>query len=157
MMRMFAIFAALAISGTARAEDSQVGSIKIEQPWARATPQGAKIGAGYMKITNTGSAPDRLVGGTADVSSGFELHEMKMEGSVMKMRALPHGLDIPPGGSVEFKPGSYHVMFTGLKQPLAVGQHVKGTLTFEKAGKVDVQFDVQPVGASGPHGKGMSH
>jgi periplasmic copper chaperone A len=157
MMRAFAILAVLTIAGAARAEDYQVGSIKIEQPWARATPQGAKVGAGYMKITNTGSAPDRLVAGTVAISSGFELHEMKMEGSVMKMRALPNGVEVAPGGTVEFKPGSYHVMFTGLKQPLTAGEHVKGSLTFEKAGKVEVEFAVQPVGAPGPHGKGMSH
>jgi periplasmic copper chaperone A len=152
MMRIFVLLAVLALAGPARAEDYQVGPIKIEQPWARATPQGAKVAAGYMRITNTGSAPDRLIGGSAMPAAGFELHEMKMDGNVMKMRALPTGVEIPPGGSVELKPGSYHVMFTGLKQPLAAGQHFKSTLAFEKAGKVEVEFTVQPVGAPGPHG-----
>src|SRR2546423_256527 len=131
MRGTFIVAAVLALTSAAAAQDYQAGPIKIEQPWARATPQGAKVAAGYMKITNTGTAPDRLVSGSAPFSSGFELHEMKMDGAVMKMRAVPDGLEIKPGTSVELKPGSYHVMFTGLRQPLAAGQQVKGTLVFE--------------------------
>jgi periplasmic copper chaperone A len=155
MLRTFFLAAALVLASAAGAQEYQLGALKIEQPWARATPQGAKVAAGYMKITNTGNAPDRFVGGTAAFSGGFELHEMKIDGGVMKMRALPNGVEIKPGETIEFKPGSYHVMFTGVKQALAAGQKVNGTLVFEKAGRVDVQFAVQPVGAPGPHAKGM--
>ena len=90
-----------------------------------------------MSIVNTGSAPDRLIGGSVAGAGKFEVHEMSMDGGVMKMRPLPKGLEIKPGQTVELKPGSYHVMFVGLKQPFEQGKSVKGTLEFEKAGKVD--------------------
>jgi copper(I)-binding protein len=128
------------------AHDYSVGSLKIAHPWARATPKGASVGGGYMKISNTGNAPDRLVGGASDVSSRFEIHEMKMDNGVMKMRPITDGLEIKPGQTIEFNPGGYHVMFVGLKNALEKGQHVKATLQFEKAGKVDVDFVVEGIG-----------
>jgi copper(I)-binding protein len=70
-----------------------------------------------------------------------------MDNGVMKMRAMPKGIELKPGQTVEFKPGSNHVMFVGLKQPLEKGGHVKATLQFEKAGKVDVDFPVEGIGA----------
>ena len=144
---MAAAILAASLSIPAQAEDVTVGSLKISAPWARATPKGASIGGGYMKITNTGSAPDRLVGGASDVSSRFEVHEMSMDNGVMKMRPVDKGIEIKPGETVEFKPGGYHVMFIGLKNGLEKGQHVKATLEFEKAGKVDVDFTVEGIGA----------
>ena len=88
----------------ARSTTVTVGSLKISTPWARATPKGASVGGGYMKITNTGTAPDRLVGGSTDISSGFEVHEMKMEGGVMKMRPVAGGIEIKPGQTVDARP-----------------------------------------------------
>ena len=88
----------------AHAEDVTVGSLKISAPWARATPKGASVGGGYMKITNTGTAPDRLIGGSTDVASSFEVHEMKMEGGVMKMRPVAGGIEIKPGQTVDARP-----------------------------------------------------
>jgi periplasmic copper chaperone A len=133
---------------TAHAADYKAGSIVIADPWSRATPKGARVAGGYMKITNTGTTPDRLVAGSSDVASGFGVHEMSMAGGVAKMRPVKGGLEIKPGETVELKPGSYHVMFTGLKKPLQAGEHFKATLTFEKAGKVDVDYDVRAVGAT---------
>jgi copper(I)-binding protein len=140
---------ALAIPAQAQGvtQDIAAGSLKISAPWARATPKGAGVGAGYMTITNTGTAPDRLVGGSSDMSSRFEIHEMTMDNGIMKMRPLAKGLEIKPGQTVEFKPGGYHAMFLGLKKPFEKGQQVKATLEFEKAGKVDVPFTVEGVGA----------
>jgi copper(I)-binding protein len=131
----------------AQAEDVTVGSLKISAPWARATPKGASVGGAYFKITNTGIAPDRLIGGSTDVASQFEIHEMKMDGGVMKMRPVADGLEVKPGQTVELAPGGYHVMLTGLKKQLEQGQHFKATLEFAKAGKVDADFTVQGVGA----------
>jgi periplasmic copper chaperone A len=131
----------------AQAEDVTVGSLKISAPWARATPKGASVGGGYMKITNTGTAPDRLVGGSTDIASRFEIHEMKMDGSVMKMRPVTGGLEIKPGQTVTLDPSGYHVMFVGLKEQLMQGNHFKATLEFAKAGKVDVDFSVASIGA----------
>ena len=139
----------LALVGSAYAHDFKVGALVIDHPWSRATPKGATVAGGYMKITNTGTTPDRLTGGTTDAARKFEIHEMKMEGSVMKMRELSDGVVIPPGATVEFKPGSYHIMMTTLARPFAQGDRVKASLTFEKAGKVDIEFAVDAAGGGG--------
>src|SRR5262245_38836796 len=147
----FVLAIALSVwAGGARAEDYKVGTIEISNPWARATPKGATVGGAYMKISNKGSAPDRLIGGSTAVAGSFEVHSMAMEKGVAKMRPVEGGLEVKPGETVELKPGSFHVMLVGLKQPLAKGQKVKATLEFEKAGKVDVEYAVEAIGASAP-------
>lgn len=138
----------LAIASAASAHDFTVGSLTINHPWSRATPKNAPVAGGYLKITNNGSAPDRLTGGSSEASKGFEIHEMSMDGGVMKMRELKNGIEIAPGATVELKPGGYHIMMTNLTRPLTKGEKVKGTLTFEKAGKVDVEFAVEAIGGS---------
>src|SRR5262245_358331 len=140
-----AMFVALAIA-PAQAEDVTAGSVKISAPWIRATPKGAPVGGGYMTITNTGSVSEKLIGGTSDVSSRFEIHEMSMEDGVMKMRPAA-GVEIKAGQTVELKPGGYHVMFVGLNESLERSQHIKVTLYFEKAGNVPVDFVVEGIGA----------
>ncbi len=135
-----------------RAEDVKAGDLVITQPWSRATPGGAKVAGGYLNIENKGSAPDRLVGGSADVAGKFEVHEMAMNNGVMTMRPLDKGLVIEPGKTVKLAPGGYHVMLMDLKGPLKQGDKVPVTLEFEKAGKVKVSFDVQGVGAQAPAG-----
>ncbi len=124
------------------------GDIVVGHPWARATPGGATAGAGYAKITNKGQAPDRLISGSYPGAEALEIHEMKMDGDVMQMRQLKDGLEIPAGATVELKPGATHLMVTGLKKPIATGPDVKGTLTFEKAGAIEVEFRIEPVGAA---------
>ena len=141
-----AVFAAWAVM-PAQAADVTVGSLKISAPWARATPKGASVGGGYMTITNSGTAPERLIGGSTDVAKSFEVHEMKMEGGVMKMRPVAGGIEIKPGQTVTLEPSGYHVMLVGLKQQLKQGEHFKATLEFAKAGKVDVDFTVEGIGA----------
>lgn len=136
------------VATAASAHEYKVGSLVINHPWSRATPKGATVGGGYLKITNTGTTPDRFVSGSSDAGKRFEIHEMSMDGGVMKMRALPNGIEIAPGATVEFKPGSYHVMFVGIEKPFEKGDKVKATLTFEKAGKVDVEFHVGDMGSA---------
>jgi copper(I)-binding protein len=140
----------------ASAEDYKVGTLQISQPWTRATPKGAAVAGGYLKITNTGTTPDRLLGGSTALAKRFEIHEMSMDGGVMKMRELKDGLDIAPGATVELKPGSYHIMMMNLSRPLAKGERVKAVLNFEKAGKADVEFAVEAIGASAG-GSEMKH
>jgi periplasmic copper chaperone A len=154
----FVFAAAFALALTpAHAGDYKAGSLDISNPWSRATPKGASVAAGYMTIKNTGSTPDRLIEGSSDVASKFELHEMKMENGVAKMRPVKGGLEIKPGETVELKPGSFHVMFVGLKKPLGAGDHFKATLVFEKAGPVSVDYDVRAMGAgSGGSMPGMN-
>lgn len=142
----------------APAPSFKVGSLVIEAPWMRATPGGAKVAGGYLKVTNAGTEPDRLVGGSLPMAGEVEVHEMTMSGDVMKMRRLPDGLEIKPGQTVELKPGGNHLMFMGLREGLKAGQQVKGTLVFQKAGTVEVEFRVTPIGAqSGGGGGGHSH
>ena len=144
----FFITAAFALAVTAAiAGDYKAGSLDISDPWSRATPKGSSVAAGYMKIKNNGSTPDRLIGGSSDVASKFEVHEMKMEDGVAKMRPIKGGLEIKPGETVELKPGSFHVMFAGLKKPLRAGDHFQATLAFEKAGTVSVDYDVRAMGS----------
>ena len=145
---MFCLAFALG-SAVAYAEDApsyKLGALQISQPWSRATPKGAEVAGAYFKITNTGTTPDRLVGGSSPVAGRFEIHQMSMENGVMKMRPVQGGLEIKPGESVELKPGAYHVMLLDLKQPLNKGDHVKATLNFEKAGSVDIEYNVVGVG-----------
>lgn len=138
-----------ALAGAAVAHDFKAGPLQIDHPWSRATPGGATVAGGYLVVKNTGTAPDRLVAATAPFAGRVEIHEMSMKDGVMVMRPLPDGLAIPAGGSVELKPGGYHIMFLDLKAPLKEGTLVDGTLTFEKAGTVPVQFKVEGMGAQG--------
>ena len=159
---LICVFALVISAGPAFAADFSIGALKIHDPWSRATPKGAPVGGGYLTITNTGTTPDRLIGGSTAVSKGFEIHEMTMDKGVMKMRMMPNGLEIKPGETVTFKPSGYHLMFTGLKSQLTKGEHVDATLKFEKAGEVKVQFDVAGIGAmsadgSKPVGEGGGH
>ncbi|UEM04496.1 copper chaperone PCu(A)C [Skermanella rosea] len=131
------------------AHGTKAGALEIDHPWSRATPGGARVAGGYLAVVNTGSEADRLVSATAEIAGRTEIHEMAMKDSIMTMRHLPDGVAVPAGGKVEFKPGSYHLMFMDLKRPLKQGESFAGTLTFEKAGTVEVEFAVEALGASG--------
>jgi copper(I)-binding protein len=144
------------VAGVAQAQGYKIGALEIGHPWSRATPKGATVAVGYLKITNTGTTPDRLVGASAPTAGSVEIHEMAMTGGVMTMRPLKDGLEIKPGQTVELKPGSFHLMLLDLKEPLVRGQRVKGTLTFEKAGSVDVEYAVEPIGGT-PKGMSEGH
>jgi periplasmic copper chaperone A len=135
--------------GAASAGEYKAGSLEISDPWSRATPKGSSVAAGYMTIKNSGSS---------DVAPKFEVHEMKMEDGIAKMRPVKGGLEIKPGETVELKPGSLHVMFVGVKKPLSAGERFKATLVFEKAGSVNVDYDVRAMGSQ-PAGAmpGMKH
>jgi periplasmic copper chaperone A len=146
---LFACVLSLA-AGAAAAQEFKAGPLEIDQPWSRATPKGAKVAAGYLTIKNTGTEPDRLVGVSSPAAGKSEIHEMSMEKGVMKMRPVPGGVEIKPGETVELKPGSFHIMMTGLKNPIERGKPFKASLTFEKAGPVEVEFTVVAAGASPP-------
>lgn len=136
-------------------ETIKVGDLVLTAPWTRATPGGAKVAGGFVRITNNGKAADKLIGGSASLAGRFEVHEMSMQDGVMRMRPVTGGLEIKPGATVELKPGSYHVMFMDIKEQFKEGQTVKAMLEFEKAGKVEVNFRVGGVGegAGSAHGK----
>jgi periplasmic copper chaperone A len=144
---LFAL-ALASLATAASANNYKLGALEIQQPWARATPKGARTAAGYVTIKNTGAAADRLTGGSLAGTGAAQVHEMTMGGGVMKMRPLPGGIEIKPGETVELKPEGFHLMFTDLKAPLVKGQSVKGTLTFANAGTTDVEFAIAGMGAT---------
>jgi copper(I)-binding protein len=124
-------------------------NVTVTDAWARATVQGQKATGAFMKITAKDNA--KLVGVSSPVAGVAEIHEMKMEKDIMKMAALPNGLDLPAGKAVELKPGGYHVMLMDLKAPLAKDTTVPVTLTFQdaKGVKSNVELKVQ-VGMQAP-------
>lgn len=134
----------------AQALDYKLGALEIVNPWTRATPATAPSGGGFLVIKNTGTTSDRLIAVKSQTSGKVEIHEMKMDGNVMRMRELEKGLEIPPGATVELKPGGYHIMFMGLKAPFEKDARVPATLVFEKAGSIDVELSVAPLGAGAP-------
>jgi len=150
-LRTCAVSLFLAVSFSALAQDFKKDDLVISHPWTRATPEGATVGAGYLTVTNNGKSADRLTGGTFDGAEKVEIHEMKMTGDTMTMRRLPDGVVINPGETAAFAPGSSHLMFRGLKAPIAAGANIKGTLTFEKAGSVDVDYKVEAPGSTSSH------
>ena len=149
---VFASLLAGMVAVSARAEEIKAGNLVITQAWTRATPGGAKVGGGYLTIENKGSAPDKLIGASAEVAGSVEVHEMVTINGVMKMRPVEGGLAIEPGKTVKLAPGGYHLMMMELKNPLKQGDKLPITLQFEKAGKVAVTLDVQAVGAPAPTG-----
>ena len=153
--RFFLAAAVSVLALPAMAHDYKIGSIEITTPWTRATPPSARTGGGFMTITNKGTVADRLVSARSNASDKVEVHEMQMDGNVMRMRELAKGLEIPPGATVMLKPGSYHIMFMELKAPFAKDAKVPMTLVFEKAGSIDIQLDVQAMGAM-PQGHGKN-
>lgn len=129
--------------GDAAAASVKTGDLELTGAFSKAMLPGQPVGGGFVTIANSGSADDKLVSATSDVAGRVELHEMAMQGEVMKMRKLDDGIAVPAGQTVELKPGGLHFMFFEVKKPFAEGDKVPVTLTFEKAGKVDITLSVQ--------------
>ncbi|MBO6578089.1 MAG: copper chaperone PCu(A)C [Thalassospira sp.] len=155
MKKLFAIVATIAslfIVTNAFAAD-----IEVKDAWAKASKGMVRNGAAFFDVVNAGAA-DRIVSVRSDLAERTELHTHIMENNVMKMRQVQGGVDVPMHGSVQFKPGSYHIMFIGLNKPLEEGEKIDITLEFEKAGDVPVTIDVLNTMAMGPNGgAGMGH
>jgi hypothetical protein len=155
MRLAFLVVAVLALTpSAAAAHDYKIGNLEIAHPWTRATPKGAKVAGGYLKITNRGAASDRLLSARFALAPRVEIHEIVRTGGTASMRELKSGLEIKPGATVELKPGGYHIMFMNLDKPLERGQRIKGALTFEKAGTIEVEFTVEAAGAPAPGAHG---
>ena len=128
---------------------AQGTDVVITYAWARATPGGAQAAAVYATIE--AAAGDRLTGVSTPAAQKADIHEMTMDGNVMKMRDVD-GVDLPAGQSVTLKPGGYHIMLSGLAKPLKEGDSFPLTLNFAKAGTRQVTVSVAKVGAMGPSG-----
>jgi len=122
--------------------------VTVERPWSRATPPGAKVGAGFMTLTNAGSA-ERVVGASSPVAGRVEMHVTVREGDVMKMREV-QGFEVPAGGAFELKPGGAHLMLMDLKRPLKKGEKVPLTLKLAKGGELRLELLVEEIGARAP-------
>jgi hypothetical protein len=138
-----AVFCTVALAGPVQAHEFKAGTLTIHHPWSPPTPANATVAAGYMAITNNGKEDDRLLAATAEISTTCQIHEMKMDKGVMVMNELKDGLVIPAGGEVLLKPGDYHVMMMGVTSHPGSKTLFTGTLTFAKAGKVEVKYFVQ--------------
>lgn len=140
----------LGLAAGSGAAKTETGSITVENAWARATPKGAKVAAGYLTIKNDSDAPDRLISARADFAETAEIHQTKMVDGVAQMRPVTDGVSIPAKDKVMFEPNGYHLMFMELAGPLSEGETVRGELTFERAGSVAVTFQVKAIGAQAP-------
>ena len=138
---------ALGFGFSVQAQEVKVGSIKVDHAYIRATVPGQQVAGGFMKIENKGIA-DQLLSASSPAAGEVQLHEMAMEGSVMKMRQVKD-IPVPAGGSVELKPGGLHLMLMNIKAPLAAGESVPVKLKFAKAGEVEVKMPVNAMGQAG--------
>ena len=148
MTRSFLVLSAILASTLSAA----AGQIEVASPWLRATPHGAPVAGGYATIVNHGATPDRLIGASIPMAPTGEVHAMTMANGIMHMARLPDGLTIAPGATVSLKPGGYHLMFLKPTAQLKEGQHIAGSLTFAKAGSVDVTFVVAGMAATAAPG-----
>lgn len=140
-----------------RAQTPTPRTVLIEQPWARATPGGAKTGAAYMTLINNGTSADRLIGASTPVADSVQFHKETQDDGVSRMRQMST-VDLAPGAKIVFKPGEMHMMIVGLKQPLKEGQSLSLTLQFEKAGSIEVTAPIEKIGAMQHHDMGsMTH
>jgi len=140
----------IALGGTVSAQNALVGPIKIEHAYTRATMPGQQVAGGFMKIENKGGPSDQLLSASSPVAGEVQLHEMSMEGNVMKMRQVKD-IAVPAGGAVELKPGGLHLMFVNIKAPFSTGETVPVKLTFAKAGEVEVKMPVNVMGQNVKH------
>jgi len=142
-MKRLAVTAVMALALAAHAQRS--ADIDVKSAWARPTVAGQMGTGAFMHLTSKEGA--RLLGASSDVAGVVEIHEMAMQGNVMQMRAI-RSLDLPPGSTIELKPGGHHMMLMDLKRPLATGEKIKVELRLEtRDGKLvtqPVEVEVRP-------------
>lgn len=142
----------LPVFSAANAQDYKAGDLLVSNPWSQELPPNAPTVAAYFVVHNTAETPDRLLSAETPVAEQAQLHEHVMQGALMKMQEVPN-VAVPAKGDLTFAPMAYHVMLLGLKDRslLADGKQFPLTLTFEKAGKVEVQVSVQKMPPMASH------
>lgn len=143
-------------AATADVARAPLAGIEIDAPWIRQPPPSAPVAGGYLRIGNHDAEPDRLLAVETDAVERVEIHEMREVDGVMRMRQLEGGLEVPASGHVALEPGGYHLMLVGLRGDLAAGERVDAVLVFERAGPVEIAFEVrtpggESVGGQVPH------
>lgn len=150
-LALFAVLLAAACGAPQQAETTApavettspaAATLSVRDAWASPTPGGAQVSAGYLTIVNGTDAADTLVSATSPRATSVEVHEMSMDGAVMRMRQVTGGLAIQSGGEVSLAPGGNHLMFMGVTQPFTEGESIPVTLTFANAGVIEVQLPV---------------
>lgn len=147
--------AALAVPAIAQQSTASSSAVDVRDAWARATPASASTGAAYFTLTSPSG--DVLLGASSPAAALASVHEMRMDGAIMRMRAVEGGLPLPAGQAVTLQPGGYHVMLERLTGPLKQGQTIPVRLTFRNAPPVDLQVPVQAIGAAGPGAARAGH
>lgn len=168
MLKMKTLFAALtaasllAPAGAFAQQDTpamemavpvRLGDLEISGAWAKAMLPNQKVAGGFLTVVNTGAEDDRMIAVSSPSSPDVQMHEMAMDGEVMKMRQLSDGIPVPAGATVELAPGGLHLMFMRVPEPFKEGDTVAVTLTFEHAGTVELTLPVMPVMGKMMHGK----
>ncbi|MEX0860015.1 MAG: copper chaperone PCu(A)C [Cucumibacter sp.] len=131
------------------------GELLIENPWTRATPSGAPAAGAYLRITNHGGLPERLIGGVTDAAGALAVHQMRMADGIMLMEPVAGGIEILPGETLVLAPGRLHLMLTGLTGAIAEGDEITIWLEFERAGEVEIEFPASAIGGGSPYSDGM--
>lgn len=153
-MKTISLWAAVAATLLSTAALAQ--TVEVKGAWARATVQGQKASGAFMQLTAKDKA--QLVSVSSPVAGVAEVHEMKMDGDVMKMRAVQGGLELPAGKAVDLKPGGFHVMLMDLKTPLVKDTTVPLTLVFKDSKGVEFKTEINvPVSLAAPAGAHMGH
>lgn len=140
----------LAHDGCPAGQTYTAGDLTITGAFTRAMLPNAQSAGGYLTIENTGTIPDTLIGAATEAARVVQLHEMKMEGDMMKMTERPEGIVIPAGETVALAPGGLHIMFLGVGTPFQEGECLEVVLEFAEAGTVPVMLEVGDPAAGGP-------
>ena len=144
MPKTFALIAALLLGGMACAHELTVGDLQFIHPHIPRPAATAQVAGGYMAISNEGVQADRLIGVSSSIAASASLHETRVDANGVASMSPVEALEIPAGDTVLLEPGGYHIMFMGLTGRFAEGDMLPVTLTFEKAGAIEMEFMVDP-------------
>jgi hypothetical protein len=148
MTKTFALIAALLLGGMAGAHELTVGDLQFIHPHIPQPAATAQVAGGYMAISNAGAQADRLMGVSSAIAKSVSLHETRVDANGVASMSPVKALEIPAGETVLLEPGGYHIMFMGLTGRLSEGDMLPVTLTFEKAGAIEMEFMVDPAGGA---------
>ncbi|WP_149588218.1 copper chaperone PCu(A)C [Tabrizicola flagellatus] len=158
MKPILSLVAALVLAAPVLAHEITAGDLQIIHPYIPQPAASAKAAGGFMAIVNNGTEADRLIGVESDMAMKSEVHESKVDANGVGTMTHVEFIEIPPGQTVNLERGGYHVMFMGLKENLTEGEMRKATLIFEKAGPVEVEFQIEaPMGMGDMGQSGMDH
>jgi copper(I)-binding protein len=148
MTKTFALIAALLLGGMACAHDLTVGDLQFIHPHIPQPAATAQVAGGYLAISNEGAQADRLLGVSSAIAKSVSLHQSRVDANGVASMSPVKVLEIPAGDTVLLEPGGYHIMFMGLTRPFSEGDMLPVTLTFEKAGAIEMEFMVDPAGGT---------